>query len=493
MRTYLLGNHTIAKGLIDAGVSLVSGYPGTPSSEIIEEVIKLDDEGDARIHVEWSSNEKVALEVAIGAAWCGTRAACTMKHVGLNASADPFMTLSYTGTRGGLVLIVADDPYAHSSQNEQDTRRYAMFAKVPCLEPADPQEAYDLTLEAFSLSERLETPVVLKSSTRVSHAKQDVELDGEAMIEKMPSKGAKFEKMPSRFVMVPANARTAHKKLEMKWSELVRKGSGHSFIEWGDNEWGIAASGVARLYVKEALLRLGLSPTILHVRSYPVGEGLVREILHSCNHILVVEELEPVVEEILLTEKAIDGGGEVMGKHDGILEPCGELSVDSVQQAIITFLKRISIPLPVSLPSLPHEVDSTEDDILLPSRPPVMCPGCGHRVTFYEMLEVFGEDAVFPSDIGCYTLGVSMGAVDTTLCMGASITIASGISQVSDQPVCCTIGDSTFVHSGIPGLINAVYNKANITVTILDNRTTAMTGHQPHPAIGRNAREEVAP
>jgi|Deesub1362A_J573_1020465.scaffolds.fasta_scaffold00052_7 indolepyruvate ferredoxin oxidoreductase alpha subunit len=486
MWVYALGNEAIAQALMEAGVGVVAGYPGTPSSEIIETLAKMSSD----MHIEWSVNEKVALEVAIGASWCGVRATATMKHVGLNACADPFMTLGYTGVRGGLIAVVADDPGCHSSQNEQDTRRYTTFAKVPCLEPSCPQECYELTLEGFDFSEKTELPVVLRTSTRVSHAKQTIIIKNK----RKSIKKGKFIKDPKRFVMVPANARKAHQKLEKKYGALMREGTGHSFIEWKDTI-GIASSGVARLYTTEACNNLGVSPTILHVRGYPIGEEIIKEFLEECSKVLVVEELEPVVEEMIMQVKAKFGiDTPVYGKlSSNSIPKCGELNANITESVIRHWVREenknnneSNPPPSTSFSPLSHEESAWK----LPKRVPVMCAGCPHRATFYEMKVAFGGDAIFPSDIGCYTLGISMDTVDTTLCMGASITIGSGMYHAGEREVCCTIGDSTFIHTGIPGLINAAYNKANITVVILDNSTTAMTGHQPHPGIGLSARHE---
>jgi len=472
LRIYALGNEAIARGLLDAGVGVATGYPGTPSTEVIESLVRL--RGDADIHVEWSVNEKVALEVAAGASWSGVRSVAAMKHVGLNVAADPFMTLAYTGVGAGLVLVVADDPGCHSSQNEQDTRRYAAFAKVPCLDPSCSQEAYDMARAAPSLSEELCLPVIVRSSTRVSHAKADIETGTR---EREPSTRGMFEKNPARRVMVPAHARVAHQKLEQQYAHLSGLDMPWSCIEKGDGELGIAVGGVAYAYVKEMCSRMHTSPHILKVGAYPINRKMAVEFFSMCERVLVVEELEPVIEQELKTvAKEEELGLEIVGK--ALIPATGEFNVDIVSDRYQHFQKAAApFPAPELLPPIPE----------LPRRPPVLCAGCAHRAAFYEIKKTFGKDAVFPSDIGCYTLGVSMGAVDTTLCMGASITVGSGISYADDRSVCCTIGDSTFVHAGIPGLINAAYNGAKLTVVIMDNRTTAMTGHQPHPAVGITA------
>jgi len=472
---YQLGNHAIAQALNDSGVDLVSGYPGTPSSEIIEALARLKPD----CHVEWSVNEKVALEVAIGASWSGGRSAATMKHVGLNVASDPFMTLAYAGVKGGLVIISADDPGCHSSQNEQDNRRYAQFARIPCLDPATPQEACDMVSYAFNFSEKYEMPVILRPTTRVCHGKSDITI----FETEKPGKKIGFEKRPQQWVMLPAHARVRHKVLmekqdimaealsSSKWNQLdIIKGA----------ELGIIASGVASVYAREAIERLGIKASFLKISTYPVPFNLIEQLLDSVGQlpdqvgqVLVIEELEPVVEEAVIS---ISGTRNVDVHGKDMVPRNGELNVSIVEAAISKV---------AGLDHIPHVPEGLS--VELPNRPPVMCPGCPHRATYYAMKKAFGNSAVFPGDIGCYTLGVQMGTMDTCLCMGASITTASGIYHAGEtEPICCSIGDSTFLHTGIPGLLNAVYNGADITVTILDNRTTAMTGHQPNPGTGLN-------
>jgi indolepyruvate ferredoxin oxidoreductase alpha subunit len=465
---YQLGNHAIAQALYDSGVDLVSGYPGTPSSEIIEALARLKPD----CHVEWSVNEKVALEVAIGASWSGGRSAATMKHVGLNVASDPFMTLAYTGVKGGLVIISADDPVCHSSQNEQDNRRYAQFARIPCLDPATPQEAYNMVSYAFDLSEKYEIPVILRPTTRVCHGKSDITMH---KTEK-PGKKIGFEKRPQQWVMLPVHARVRHNVLLEK-QDIIAETLGYS--KWNQlnivkgAELGIIASGVSSVYAREAVDRLGIKASFLKISTYPVPLNLIRQLLDQVGQILVIEELEPVVEEAV---RSISGTRNVDVHGKDMVSRTGELNVSIVETAISKF---------AGLDHMPHI--PVEPSVELPNRPPVMCPGCPHRATYHAMKKAFGNSAVFPGDIGCYTLGVQMGTMDTCLCMGASITTASGIYHAGETaPICCSIGDSTFLHTGIPGLLNAVYNGADITVTILDNRTTAMTGHQPNPGTGLN-------
>ena len=471
MKEYLLGNAAIARGILEAGAGVVTGYPGTPASEIVECVAPFAKKYD--IHVEWSVNEKTALEVAIGASWTGTRAVAVMKHVGLNVAADPFMTLAYTGVRGGLVVIASDDPFCHSSQNEQDSRRYAQFACIPCLDPADPQEARDMCTYAFELSEELELPVLLRPTTRVSHARADVEV---GQIEEERS-NPEFVKNPARWVMLPVHARPRHTELLKKqdriktaladapWNRLVLRG-----------ELGIIASGISGLYAEEAIKQLDTDISILRIGTFPPPDGLCSEFLRHVTKVMVIEELEPVLEEYVeRLARVYNPDLKILGKRSGHIPREGELDSLIVRNAIAgMFNLRVEEVLSLK-----------EAEEILPPRPPALCPGCSHRATYYAMREAFGKDAIFPSDIGCYTLAVPMGTIDTCLCMGASITVASGIRFGGEErDICCSIGDSTFLHTGLPGLLNAAYNKARITVAILDNSTTAMTGHQPHPGTG---------
>jgi indolepyruvate ferredoxin oxidoreductase alpha subunit len=470
VREYLLGNVAIAKGILEAGAGLVAGYPGTPSSEIIESIVGL--KGELPVHVEWSVNEKVALEVAIGSSWAGTRSAATMKHVGLNVAADPFMTLAYLGVGAGLVIISADDPFCHSSQNEQDSRRFAQFASVPCLDPADPQEAKDMARYGFELSERFNIPVMLRPTTRVSHARADVDVG-----EFVPPKGeAKFVKNPARRVALPVHARPLHTE---PIEEALATASWNRLAVGGDH--GVIASGIAGLYAEEAIADLDLDLSFLRIGTFPAPSGMIEELLKHVSKVLVVEELEPVLEEqveriALRTRPEV----EILGK-EGYISREGELDFLQARNAI------------ARMEGLPEKAARRVEvaDKILPPRPPALCPGCSHRATYYAMRKAFGRRAIYPSDIGCYTMAVNMGTVDTCLCMGASITLASGIRFGGETgPICCSLGDSTFLHGGLTGLLNAAYNKARITVTVLDNSTTAMTGHQPHPATGFTATGE---
>lgn len=470
MREYMLGNVAIARGLLEGGVQLIAGYPGTPSSEIIDTLACLE---ERNYHIEWSVNEKVAMEVAVGGSWAGVRSAVTMKHVGLNVAADPFMTLAYAGVKGGFIAIVADDPSCHSSQNEQDTRRYAQFALVPCFDPATPQEAKDMIPYAFEFSERFEVPVIFRPTTRISHGKSDIKL-GELTAEK---REANFEKLLDRWVMLPKNARTRHTHLlsvqqpiedalsESPWNSLeLKEGS----------RFGVIGAGIASVYAKEALVELGVEASFLKIGAYPVPKKLILELLKTVDSVLVFEELEPVVEEqvkLIAQEAGLEVS--VFGKTGGFVSREGELDVS----AFLESLKKVF--------ALEVEPEAAGPALELAPRPPALCAGCSHRATFYSMRKVFGKDAIYPSDIGCYTLGIQSGTVETTLCMGSSISIASGLYHAGEKrPICCSIGDSTFFHTGMNSLLNAIFNKADITVTILDNRITAMTGHQPNPGVG---------
>jgi indolepyruvate ferredoxin oxidoreductase alpha subunit len=463
-RKYLLGNEAIAHACLEAGVDFVCGYPGTPSSEVID---TLRAQPERPYYLEWSVNEKVALENALAAAWCGVRAICTMKHVGLNVAADPLMTSAYTGVTGGLVILSADDPFAHSSQNEQDTRCYAHFARVPCLDPASVQEAHDMIPEAFALSEEFGIPVIFRPTTRICHSKGDV---GLGPVTKSARKG-EFKKDPRQYVVIPAHTRVLHKKLNEKQPAIRKR-----LVELGLNRYeirgktAVIASGIGATYVQE-LLSEGVS--FMKIGAYPIDEEWLGGFVRKHEKVLVIEELAPEVEEIV---RQVAGNVPVFGKKNGYAPWEGELSPQGVAAIMekAGFLRQSPFAAPAPVMDLPV-------------RPPILCAGCLHRGAFYAIKKVF-RDAIYPSDIGCYTLGLQLGAVDTTICMGASITVGSGIAHSGEtHDVVCTIGDSTFLHTGIQGLMNAVYNGANMTVVILDNRITAMTGHQPNPNTGLTA------
>ncbi|WP_292466242.1 indolepyruvate ferredoxin oxidoreductase subunit alpha [Methanolobus sp.] len=481
-REYMLGNVAIARGIVEGGGQVISGYPGTPSSEIIGTLAAM---VERDFYVEWSVNEKVALEVAAGAAMTGVRSVVTMKHVGLNVAADPLMTLAYTGIKGSMIIIVADDPSCHSSQNEQDTRRYSQFSLIPCLDPSTPQEAKDMISYAFEFSNKVQMPVIFRPTTRISHGKSDVELG--PVNESIPA--AEFVKELERWVMVPKNARVQHVHL-LEIQKIIQEeleNSPWNSLETSDGaKVGVIASGIASVYAKEAIIKQGINVSFLKIGTYPVPENKIRTLMANTEMIIVFEEMEPVVEEqVRVIAQETGSTVEIIGKLQGSVPRVYELNTDICADILAEVLKleRQDVPAEVT-----EDFDYNACRIDLPMRPPVMCPGCSHRATFHVMKKVYGKNAIFPSDIGCYTLGIQSGTVDTTLCMGGSITVASGMYQAGEKkPICCSIGDSTFFHTGMNGLLNSIYNKANITVTIVDNRITAMTGHQPNPGMGRTA------
>ncbi len=459
-KVLLSGNEAIARASYEAGVLVACAYPGTPSTEILENITRYKE-----IDASWAPNEKVALEVGIGASFGGARAIVTMKHVGVNVAADPLFTLSYTGVRGGLVLVTADDPELHSSQNEQDNRNFAKFAKVPMFEPSDSQEALDYTKLAFAVSEQFDTPVFLRSTTRISHSKSVVNIADRPQEIPQP----KLSRDPAKLVMLPGNARKRHVVVEQRIKDLEEWSCSQPFnrIEDGAGEVGVITSGVSYQYVKEILpeadvLKIGMV--------YPLPKQLIRDFA-ARNHqtLYVVEELDPFIEEQV---RAM--GIKVVGKEK--LSLCGELTPGRLQQRFFGG-------------SVPTEDSSAE----LPQRPPNMCPGCPHRGIFMELNRA---KAYVTGDIGCYTLGFMppLSAMDTCICMGASIGNATGISKVlsaeEQRKVVAVIGDSTFLHTGINGLMDMVYNQSTATVIILDNRITAMTGRQENPASGYTLSEQ---
>jgi indolepyruvate ferredoxin oxidoreductase alpha subunit len=468
-RYYLLGNEAIAHAALEGGVGFVAGYPGTPSSEVIDLLRARRPDG---VHVEWSTNEKVAFENALAAAWCGVRALFTTKHVGLNVAADPLMTSSYTGVTGGFVVLSADDPFAHSSQNEQDSRLYAAMAGLPCLDPTSIEEAHAMLRDAFALSEEFGLPVLFRPTTRICHSKADVELG--------PVSGGKheaaFHRDPRQYVVIPAHTRVLHRRLNEKQTRIRER-----LVELGYNSGeirgrrAVIVSGVSAQYVREMVPD---DISLFVVRAYPMDPEQLRCFCLEHEEVLVVEEGAPVVEEQV---RQASGCILVYGKRSGHVPSDGELSPSAVAAALAKAGFLEDQPRPAPAP-----------ETGLPPRPPILCAGCPHRAVFYAIKRVF-RDGVFPSDIGCYTLGLQLGAVDTTICMGASITVGTGIAHTAGGDVVATIGDSTFLHTGIPGLMNAVYNGANLVVVILDNRVTGMTGHQPNPTTGMNAIGEVTP
>ncbi len=455
MKKLLLGDFAVARGAWEAGVSVAAAYPGTPSTEITEELARYDD-----VYSEWSPNEKVALEVGIGASIRGVRAIVSMKHVGLNVACDPLFTASYTGVNGGLVIAVADDPSVFSSQNEQDTRLTAVSAQVPVLEPSDSMEAKEFAKLAFELSERYDTPIILRLTTRVAHSQSLVELG-----ERVVPAAKPYERNIAKYVMMPANARVKHTVVEERMQKMSQDANALPInrIEEGSKDLGIICSGGVYEYVKEALpeasvLKLGMV--------YPLPYDLIKKFAGSVKRCIVAEELAPHIETLVKAQ-----GIAVEGKN--IFPRCGEFSANLIRRCVLG-------------------QQSAADPANVPARPPVLCAGCPHRGVFYVLsklkLNVLG-------DIGCYTLGAvpPLGSMDAVVCMGASIGMTIGFDKADPEAhkhSVAVIGDSTFIHSGITGLIDAVYNKAKITVIILDNRTTGMTGHQNHPATGKTIKNE---
>lgn len=460
MKKLMLGNAAVARGAYEAGVSVVSSYPGTPSTEITENIVKYQD-----IYAEWAPNEKVAAEVAIGASIAGARSMSCMKHVGLNVMADPVFTVSYTGVNGGLVLCVADDPGMHSSQNEQDSRHYAEASKIMMLEPADSGECKEFTKTAFELSERFDTPVFIRLSTRVSHSQSLVEECEPTEYQLKP-----YKKNIDKYVMMPAKAIKRHIDVEARIAELKKfaETSELNKIEDNGSKIGVITAGIAYMYAKEALgdkvnyLKLGMV--------YPMPEKLIRDFAEKCDVVYVVEELDPIIEKHC---RAI--GLDVIGKEKFTL--LGEYTPAMIKSVILN--------------EDAAEYSGIDEDI--PVRPPVMCAGCPHRGTFYVLKKL---GLVVSGDIGCYTLGavVPLESVDTTICMGASVSAALGMAKARgkefNKKLVSVIGDSTFIHSGITGLIDIVYNKGANTVIILDNSITGMTGHQDNPTTGYTIRGE---
>lgn len=459
MKELLLGNEAIARGAVEAGVKVVAAYPGTPSSEIPNTISKIAKKYG--IYFEWSTNEKVAYEVAFAGAVTGLRSMVTMKHVGLNVASDAFMASAEVGVDGGYVVVSADDPSLHSSQNEQDNRYYARLANIPCIEPVSPQEAKDYTIKAFEISEHYKVPVMLRTTTRVNHTRGDVELGDILTLERTP----KFEKNPRRYITVPSNARGLRQNLIKKMDSFT---ADLDTIE-GKGSLGVIASGIAYNYVKETVLLLDLDAEIYKIAvTHPLSKNII-DFLKRHDEVIVVEELEPIVEtEVRSLAQKENIPVTIYGK-DIVPRPF-ELNTTRVANALRQYK------------NLPPEQVKEFD---VPVRPPVLCPGCPHRASFYAIRKA-APKGIYPSGIGCYTLGFvpPLTAVDTCFCMGASVGFSCGLSEFVSDTIICTIGDSSFFHAGIPPLLDAVYNQHKFVVMILDNETTAMTGHQPHPGTG---------
>ncbi len=474
LKKLLMGNEAVAYGAAAAGVGLVSGYPGTPSTEVLETVAKINT--NKEIYVEWSTNEKAALEVAAGAAYAGMRSMVTMKQVGLNVASDPLMSLAYVGVKGGMVVLVADDPGPLSSQTEQDTRHFARYANLPVFDPATPEEAYEMTLAAFALSEQIGKPVFLRPTTKVCHSCATMEVADSWS----PKQAEGFVKDP-KWVIFPPLAYRAHVEIEALQQRLADELSDSPFNRVsGAGRVGVAAGGVSCTYVTELAARFNLPVKILEVGiPNPFPAKLGAEFLRGLDRVIVFEELDPVIEEGLIElayQRRITV--EILGKKTGHTPCAGEFTYEIVRDALA---KVLEIELKDDAPCTPPPE--------LPVRNPVLCAGCPHRASFYAVkLAMKGQKAVFTGDIGCYTLGNAkpLEMTDTCLCMGAGITVAQGLKRAQpDTAHIAFVGDSTFFHTGLPGIANAVYNQTDITVVILDNYTTAMTGHQPHPGIGK--------
>jgi len=487
----LMGNEAIGLGALRAGVSVVTGYPGTPSSEILETVAKQKEPG---VYVEWSVNEKSAMEVAAGAAIAGARVMVTMKQVGLNVASDPLMSLNYVGVKGGMVVVVADDPGPISSQTEQDTRHYGKFSKIPVLDPSTPEEAYLMMAGAFALSEKYATPVLLRPTTRVCHSYASVALL--PTLERPEAEG--YTKDNNKWVIFP---RTAYQNHIKKEADLIKIGGEFSASPYnlltGSGKKGIAAGGVSHPYVCETLAERTGGYKLLKAATVPFPEELGLQFLEGLSEVLVVEELDPVVEDALISLCGLHHlPVTIRGKRSGDRPCAGENTVESVGESIRSFLDGQPEKESGEISGQPCPAEAGEMPPL-PVRPPVLCAGCPHRASFFAVKEAAkGKRAVFSGDIGCYTLGNAqpLDMVDTCLCMGAGITQAQGLNRVEPDTLnFAFIGDSTFFHTGMPGIVNAVYNRADIIVCILDNATTAMTGNQPHPGMGVTVMGQPAP
>lgn len=482
MKELLMGNEAIAMGALMAGVQVAAGYPGTPSTEVLETIAK---RNPGHVHVQWSVNEKAAMEVAAGAAYTGARALVTMKQVGLNVASDPLMSLNYIGVKGGMVVFVADDPGPISSQTEQDTRHYGKFAKIPVLDPVSPEEAYEMIQYAFELSEKNQMPVFLRATTRVCHACASIETGTIPT----PAKPEGFIKDP-KWTIFPKLSYNNKIKIEAREQTLSQEFSKLSYnsVE-GKGKIGIACGGISYAYVKEALENITDDFKIFKVATpFPFPKEKAEEFLQGLEKVIVFEELDPVIEDALIYlcgDKNIQIT--ILGKRSGHVPNAGELSAITVGK-ILSSVFDIEFPI--------ETLDLT-DSPAIPMRPPILCAGCPHRAAFYAVKKAMaGKKAVFCGDIGCYTLGNAqpLDMVDTCLCMGAGINIAQGIEHAENESInFAFVGDSTFFASGITGIINAVYNQTNMVLVVLDNSTTAMTGHQPHPGIGRTIMGEIAP
>ena len=485
-KEFLMGNEAIALGALAAGVNLVSGYPGTPSTEVLETVAK---RNPGNVYVEWSINEKAGMEVAAGAAYTGARALVTMKQVGLNVASDPLMSLEYIGVKGGMVVLVADDPGPISSQTEQDTRTFGMFSKVPVFDPCSVNEAYEMIQEAFDFSEKYHTPVFFRATTRIDHGYEAIDVkDPEEYYQNTPEG---FIKDPSRWVIFPRLSVKNHALIEKRNEELKETFSAYPrnrvLRESGSIRKGIATHGINFMYTTDSMR--GRDARILRVATpFPFPEKLAVEFLEGLDEVLCIEELDPVIERNLTYICGKYGlSVKIRGKRTGDIPPSGENSMEIVDAALTAFLGHA--------PGAAAEGEKLPEPPALPVRPPVLCAGCPHRASFYAVKAAMkGKKTIYCGDIGCYTLGnaAPLDMCDTCLCMGAGIGIAQGVGHIEPDTKCFAfVGDSTFFASGITGTVNAFYNQADMTLVVLDNSTTAMTGHQPHPGTGRTVMGQV--
>lgn len=487
---FLMGNQAIALGALAAGVRLVAGYPGTPSTEVLETVAKNRQENT---YVEWSVNEKSAMEVGAGAAYTGARTMVTMKQVGLNVAADPLMSLEYIGVKGGMIILVADDPGPISSQTEQDTRHFARFSKLPCFDPSTVQEAYDMVQEAFEYSEKYGTPVFFRSTTRVSHGYASIQVKDVEEYKNVEPEG--FVKDTKRWVIFPKLSYQAHINIEARNEELAKVFSQYKRnllipAEESRKELkkGIATGGFNYTYVTEAMANLGQLRELKVSTPHPFPEQLAVEFLTGLEEVLCIEELDSVIErELIYIAGKYHLPVRILGKLSHHVKNSGENTRDSVLADIAGFM---GCQLPEQ-----GKNDQAVPVPELPVRPPVLCAGCPHRASFYAVKKAMqGRKTIFCGDIGCYTMGNAMplDMVDTCLCMGAGLGIAQGVGHIEPDTSCFAfVGDSTFFAAAIPGVVNAVYNQAEMTLVVLDNSTTAMTGHQPHPGTGHTMMGEV--
>ncbi len=486
-KEFLMGNAAIALGAVASGVNVVAGYPGTPSTEVLETIAKHRPED---VYVEWSVNEKAAMELAAGASYSGARTLVTMKQVGLNVASDPLMSLEYIGVKGGMVILVADDPGPISSQTEQDTRHFAAFSKLPCFDPSSAQEAYEMIQEAYEYSEKYNTPVFLRPTTRVCHGYASVSVkDPEEYTVHTPEG---FVKDSKRWVIFPRLSYQNHQKIEARNVELADIFSSYEKNKiypacdtFANSRKGIVSGGISFTYAMETLIETGMVRHLKISTPHPFPEKLAAQFLDGLDEVLCLEELDPVIErELTYICGKYHLPVKILGKLTHTTANAGENTRDSVDTYIRTFLD-----LPVK------EQPKLTDVPPLPVRPPVLCAGCPHRASFYAVKKAMqGRKTIFCGDIGCYTLGNAspLDMVDTCLCMGAGLNIAQGVEKIEPDTACFAfVGDSTFFASAITGVVNAVYNQANMTLVVLDNSTTAMTGHQPHPGTGRTVMGEI--